>query len=307
MTTKEFLEQSSGFAGTSGYAWDSPEALMYFNRARRLIWNRGDYEGLLEYGCIKVDGCEFFLPYHLETLRAAWPLKYGAQVDLVGRYYERIERAFLDSCCDVGCDKYTATKRGDNFAFPSSKLYNGITAFFQILDTEDENVTIEVFAEDDKKSVTSEKLTLVKPFEYYQLEVSLGKFLSLRKPRTFGRVRVLLYEDNKNEHFLEHFLEPFETNSKYSLYNISPNPSGNMVILAKKRYYTYSEKDYDKEIDINPDALEFAMAAVVKKETDNDDGYVSKVQLTEEHLEEEQQDKASSAGSVGSTFFPSII
>lgn len=307
ITVGDFLKESGGrFAGTSGFRWDTPQALNYLNRARRMIWNRGDPVGTIEHGAIKITKCCFFLPAHLETVRAMFPFQYGSKADIKGSYYEELERAFIDSCCLAGCEQFKFMKTGESFPLPDDTRHEGCHLWLQPLNGLDNDVKFTVYAEDWQKSIQTDEFTLTDPFHRTRVDIPLGRILELRKSRTYGRVKATI-ETRSGTVQMDHDLSPFEEHCRYEKYRISPLVDGYAIIKAKRRFYHFTDKDYDRLLDLNPEALEFGMQAVTKKEIDNDDQFVSKLQLTEEQLEEEKQDRLGLFKPRESTFHPDVI
>lgn len=299
-TVRQFLEDGGArYAGPQGASPTSCLALQYLNKARSTLWNRKDWIGTVEYGCIQLTGNCFYLPWHLDTIRAAWA---GSErASLFDEYYITIEDNILSDCCDLTCD-FKVHKTGKRSPLPFTVVGEHKIGFTNI-DNRD-NGTIVTMRFMSGSSIETETITL-DANKVSMTDNIAGKVLSISKGQTHGSVQVLVIGTDGSVQ-VAHTLAPQEDVPEYTEYRGYGNHCQAVVVKAKKRFVNFTEKDLDTVLDIKPEGLEFAMQAIVAKEKNSLEGdnlYVSKLLLAEGDLETEMKDRNISIGAIPAPAF----
>ena len=294
-TVKSALQSIAPFVGDGGECWDSDRTLNALNRARRLIYERGDYEGTMEEGCVSVScGC-FSLPRHLGEIRSAW--KCNAPVTVVPYYYMTLAELGRgrDECCGVGGDACQIVIHRTGISRPMRKRISKPSILY-LFAPDDESGTISFLLRLRGDSTKRVSVDLSDPDireedGYIPVESAVKDVLEVAKPVTNGRVS-LVVESGFSREVIAYYA-PGEVNPHYSEYNARGISDGVLVVFSKRKFFDFTPADYEGMVDIQSvSALEFAVQADAHKVANANDRYIQSIQLMEEQLDEFDQDVA---------------
>jgi len=296
-TVKEFLKDSSSIVGK----WNSCETLALLNKARRVLWAQ-DWLGTIEYGCVQITDKCFTLPSRISAVREAWAG--GVSANLENTYYWSIDRNLLDECCRTDCAKPTISRNDSQVIFPG--LRRDCQVKFQLTEEESsEGVTIEISYIDNNNSRVNEEAVLTSASPLYETDYKVRRFNGINKKNASGPVKVL--QGNK----LIYTIAPHEANPASEVYRCFGGPYDQLVIKGKLKYYKYETQSYNQYLDLNPDALEWAMQAVQIKDSGSIESpkeYLEKIALAHGELEIATESiQAGFAPSLPSEMYPEII
>lgn len=277
-TVREFLEESAPGIGKDP---NSCEALYLLNSARRLLWSK-DWEGTVDFGCAPITSSCIILPSKFSSIREAWV---GVDGNIPARmensFYWSIGTNLLDECCNNSCDPPKVTKNDTRIIFPS--MTKDCLVTFQLTEVEDDNgVDLSVSYIDNNNSRVSESTKLTEESPSYTTQYKVRRFNGVSKKNASGPVEVI------QNGLVVDVIPAYESSPACEVYRVIGGSYTNLVIKAKLKYYKYEEKSLSQYLDLNPDALLFAMQAVQVRDSGSNESnkeYIEKLQLAEGHLE----------------------
>lgn len=278
-TVREFLEQSAHF---TKYGKDSCQALEVLNKAIRVLWPRGTWQGTVEFLCLDTQKSCFYLPFSSYNIIEARAGK--ANVKMESSWFMYIPRNRVSQCCDYSCSRPVLSPTGIVTPFPGKYVANSRLGFrAENINDAGKSLTIQYRSEDF--SVKTQTFQLTDGKQYTEYEVA--EIISLKKDRTSGSVAVFAVQatgDSQRVHTLHHA----ETTSSYTEYEFTGSVCDTLILKTKKRRIQLTEEDFDALLPLDPDAVEFAIQAVIAKEAEDYANYATSMQLAEEQLQEEQ-------------------
>ena len=283
-TARDFLEDASQYAGVSGSKPDSPMAISTLNKALRLLWSQGDWEGTMITGFLRLErGC-FYLCHPAEIIKNVYQGQDNNPVPIYNGHTAWSNLTDMSNCCKGG-KKYPFFRTANTAVIPSfpkdSQL--GLVA----TNCEDAETEI-VVAFKYPGGITSEKLTLLPDWEPVFTEQQVDKVIAITKKETKGDIDVVSRMGGgmvKNVFKLA----SDDCDPCYQQYMVKGCPSDCCIVLRAKRKVP-KISNLDMPIHLNEDALEFAMLAVSAKEKGNNNGYVENLSLARDHLQLEKED-----------------
>lgn len=302
-TVREALETLAEFNGPAGSCWDAPSNLKRLNEARRLIYQRVDCEGTMEWGCIEMDDCScIYLPPHLESVREAWIA--DRPILVRDQSYMSLDNVGRQQCGDCRADQRVALAatgirrpvvRTPDFAY-------GIRVVGDCCEEDEPELTFHVRLNGGEKQ--SIKITAGSGLDDDGNKVSHGEMIrdvtGVVKDVTPSDITVWAISPlGDREEFLAKY-PAGSVNPRFTQMRVVGCRSSSvcaLVVWAKKTPLPLV--NHDDLVDIESlEALVFAYQALNARQIGDDDMYVSKIQLMEEQLEEQDQNLQNSDGSL---------
>lgn len=252
------IEVVKGFVGDSGTCSDE-RAIKAINQARRLIYNKREWNSTAEYFCVKcADSC-FTLPNRYEQIRLAWIN--GEAASLADEWFNSTIWKNLynsgNSChkliTEVGGTHvlfrdYTA--RPYHIAVMAEKMEDaGVKMMFEAQNEYDSFLNVELTAQTGPNiSKSTELVTAIR---------------AVSKPKTYGRIRVYAYDPVADIRFLIAIYQPSDVNPVFRRFRI-PKQVECMTIYASKRYTDLT--DPLELVEFSADAMIYAVLALNSRE-----------------------------------------
>lgn len=257
-TLDEMVEVVKGFVGDSGVC-SSERAIKAINQARRLLYNKREWNSTAEYFCVKcADSC-FTLPNRYEQIRLAWIN--GEAASLADEWFNSTIWKNLynsgNSChkliTEVGGTHvlfrdYTA--RPYHIAVMAEKMEDaGVKMMFEAQNEYDSFLNVELTAQTGPNiSKSTELVTAIR---------------AVSKPKTYGRIRVYAYDPVADIRFLIAIYQPSDVNPVFRRFRI-PKQVECMTIYASKRYTDLT--DPLELVEFSADAMIYAVLALNSRE-----------------------------------------
>lgn len=264
------VEEVKGAVGDSGTcSYDL--AKTYINRARRLIWEKREWNATCEYVCICcVDSC-FTLPPRYSQIKAAWVNNQAAS--LADEWFNLTPNARY--VWDNSCHRQIIEVGGKHVVFRDYR-----TRPYQIAvlaeKLEDEGVEISFEAYNEYSSYDQVTVTTAKQGEFAKSSQAVVGIRSVSKPKTKGRIRVYAYDPALEISTLISIYQPGDVNPSWRRFK-APKGCNCITLYAAK---TYADLDDPLElVEFTPEAMYFAVLAINSKENRNGQAYLQNLGL----------------------------
>lgn len=297
-TVKEYLEDSSDIIGK---APDSCEALEILNKARRLLWAK-DWEGTIGYACVKVENQCVILPSKIAAVKEAWIGPDDNRIaELEDSYYFFIDKNLVEEYCRNDCGRPRMAPWG-KIILPGITVNCLVT--FKLTDICDD-VDIDIAYKDSSGGRRNESFQLTEDKDSYTTQYKVNRVIGLKKKEAEGGVDILQFDKKVD------YIEYFETNPSNEVYKVYGGTYDSLVIRGKLRFYKYGTHSYNQNLDLNPDALDWAVQAVQVKGSGSIEStaeYREKLNEAERHLEmSAEAGKAGFGRSLPSENYPKVM
>ena len=258
VTLDEMVEVVKGFVGDSGTC-SSDRAIKAINQARRLMWNKREWNSTAEYFCIKcADSC-FTLPNRYEQIRLAWIN--GEAASLADEWFNStIWKNLYNS--GNSCHKFITEVGGSHVLF---RDYTARPYHIAIMAEKMEDAGVKLMFE-----AQNEYATFLNVEVTTQTGPNLGKstelvtaIRSVSKPKTYGRIRVYAYDPVADVQFLIAIYQPSDVNPVFRRFRI-PKQVECMTLYASKRYTDLT--DPLELVEFSADAMIYAVLALNSRE-----------------------------------------
>lgn len=273
-TVEHALKKLAPFCGKAGTCWDAPENLIELNDARELIYEQGDYEGTMEWGCVNICGGKFFLPPSMQTVRDAYWCHRDVKVNLAG--HTTLDQQGAASCCvserfPMG-NAFSIQPTGQRK--PYTVQLTGKFNFKVVWDESDDDevkLTFQVIREGQRLTEILESAELS--------SAPVDDIVSVVKPVTVGFGVLWGSCDGQDERFMAEYA-PWQENPLFTEYQpLGGCGSHRQVVLFGKKMF-YELRDMDQLVDIESiSALKSAYQAINEQQADDDAKYVGKLQI----------------------------
>ena len=272
LTLEEMVEEVKGAVGDSGTcSYDL--AKTYINRARRILWDKREWNATSEYVCICcVDSC-FTLPPRYAQIRAAWVNNAGAS--LADEWFNLTPNA--QYVWQNSCHRQIIEVGGKHVVFRDymTRPYQ-LHLVAESIDDQDVELSFEAYNEYGSYEQVTIKAGEKSPKTYSGIR-------SVSKPKTNGRIRVYAYDAVLETQTLISVYQPQDQNPSWRRFKA---PRGcNCITLYAAKNYSYLE-DPKELVEFTPESIYFAVLAINSKENRNDNDFLSKLALA---IQEEEK------------------
>jgi len=288
-TLDEMVEVVKGFVGDSGVC--SPDrAKKAINQARRLLWNKREWNSTGEYFAVCcVDGC-FTLPGRYEQVKLAWIN--GSSASLADEWFNSTRSYALH--VENSCHRQMIEVGGRHVTF------RDYTTPFQIAVTtehrDDAGVELMFEAQDEYSTYHNLKVTTEGRTEIAKNNQFVTGIRSVTKPITKGRIRVYAYDPNLDAKTLIAVYQPDESNPSFRRFRV-PCKSNCLVVYAMKKYKDLV--DGQELVEFIPDSMIYAIMALNSRENRKPDEFLKNLSLAVQEQEKEMEnDEIPTAGPI---------
>jgi hypothetical protein len=269
-TLTEMAELVRDYVGDSGTC-SIERAKKAVNEARRLLWEKAEWNSTAEYVCICcVDRC-FTLPNRYSQIKLAWIGSNSAS--LADEWFNATDSYALQP--RNSCHRLITEAGGRHVVF---RDYT--SAPYQIAvvaeDIDDVGVKIVFDAQDEYSTYRRLEVTSVAP---PNMALSLERVVSIRgvtKPRTQGRIRVYAWNPDNGQKLLLAVYQPQDVNPTFRRFRV-PKTCKQITIYAAKKYFDL-ENDTDL-VEFTPEAMRFACLALNSLANRKQQEYLVNLQL----------------------------
>ena len=241
------------------------------NEARRLLWEKREWNSTAEYVCICcVDKC-FTLPNRYSQIKLAWIGK--ESVSLGDEWFNATNSYGLRE--RNSCHRLIVEAGGKHVVF---RDYN--VAPYQIAVVIENSLDIGtelVFEAQDEYSTY--KNIAVTTIASPAMALSPDRIVSIRsvtKPKTKGRIRVYAFNPDNGQKLLLAVYQPQDVNPTFRRFRI-PRTCKQITIYATKKYFDL-ENDSDL-VEFTPEALRFACLALNSLSNRKSQEYIANLSL----------------------------
>jgi len=285
-TLESMVELVKGFVGDSG-SCSYDRAAKAINQARRLLWNKREWNATAEYACIKcVDGC-FTLPNRYEQIKLAWldgnPASLADEwFNATGFGQEYYSRGFRD---EYSVHRLITEVGGKHVVFNEYTLRP-----YQILalgeSQLDEGVKLLFEAYDQYGSYSNVKVPIQNQYTKAIAPDTIVAIRAVSKPLTNGRVRIYAYDPVIDMKFLIAIYQADDVNPTFRRFRI-PKKVECITIYATKKYKDLEDK---KElVEFSPDAMIYAILALNSRENRKAQEFINNLNLAVAEAEKEME------------------
>lgn len=279
-TLESMVEQVKGFVGDSGVC-SYDRAVKAINQARRLLWNKREWNAIGEYVCICCSNDCFTLPNRYDQIKLAWIGKNS--VSLADEWFNATNAFGLTA--QNSCHRQITEVGGWHVLFrefEDAPYQIGLV----IEDARDVGVKL-VFEGQDQystyKNIEVEAIT--PPQRNYSAERVIG-IRSVSKPKTFGRVRVYGYNPDNGKKLLLAVYQPYDINPAFRRFRI-PRTCEKITLYAMRRFYDL-ENSTDL-VEFTPDAMIYAVLALNSRENRKAQEFINNLNLAVSEAEKEME------------------
>ena len=279
-TLDEMVEIVRGFCGDSGTC-SLDRAVKAINQARRLLWNKREFNSTAEYVKICcVDQC-FTLPNRYEQIKLAWIGK--DSVSLADEWFNATNAYALRP--EHSCHRLITEAGGRHVVFQDYT-----TAPYQIAivieDSRDVGVKLAFEAQNEYSTYENVEIEAVSP---PTKALTPARYVSLRsatKPRTFGRVRVYAYNPDSQSSLLLAIYQPQDVNPWFRRFRM-PKTCCSVTLYATKKFYDL-EEGYEL-VEFSADAMIYAVLALNSRENRTAQEFLMNLDLAIKEQEKEME------------------
>jgi len=282
-TLDEMVEVVKGFVGDSGVC--SPErAKKAINQARRLLYNKREWNNTHEYFAVCcADSC-FTLPDRYEQVKLAWVNK--RPLSLADEWFNATDAYALHP--SLSCHRQMVEVGGRHVTFRDYTIHP-----FQIAlmaeDSKDVGVELMFEAQDEYSTYHNVKVSAVTPPEISKSAKVVRGIRSVSKPVTNGRIRVYAYDPNLGARTLLAIYQPDDVNPTFKRFRI-PKKADCLTIYASLKFRDLF--DGKELVEFTPDAMIYAILALNSRENRKPQEFLTNLSLAvqeeEKSMESEQ-------------------
>lgn len=287
-TLESMVELVKGFVGDSGVC-SYDRAVKAINQARRLLWNKKEWNATGEYACICCANDCFTLPNRYEQIKLAWIGKNA--VSLADEWFNATNAFGLTA--QNSCHRQITEVGGKHVVF---REYTEAPYQIGISIEEQDDIGVEIVFEAQDKFSTYKNVTIAAtnpPQKAYSTEFVTG-LRSVTKPKTKGRVRVYAYNPNNGQKLLLAVYQPSDINPSFRRFRL-PRTCEQITIYAMKRYYDL-ELPTDL-VEFGPDAMIYAILALNSRENRKAQEFIGNLNIAVAEAEKEMEgDEIPTAG-----------
>jgi len=276
-TLDEMVEVVKGFVGDSGVC--SPErAKKAINQARRLLYNKREWNTTSEYFAVCcADSC-FTLPDRYEQVRLAWINK--RPMSLADEWFNSTDAVILHP--QYSCHRQMVEVGGRHTTFRDYTIHPFQIAVM-VENREDAGVELMFEAQDEYSTYHNVIVTSVATPEISKSDQSVKSIRSVSKPETKGRVRVYAYDPNLQARTLLAIYQPDDVNPSFRRFRI-PKKAECLTVYASKKFRDLT--DGKELVEFTADAMIYAVLALNSRENRKANEFLSNLALA---IQEEEK------------------
>jgi hypothetical protein len=293
-TVEQIRDDIAPFTLDTGRCKDSKYVLQYINDARRLMWPRGDWVGLMETLRIRSYGGHITLPYDYHKAINAQSCNVSTGID--NEWYENADNVvFNQSCWGSIIDL------GDRFAsfvdYEVDRKHANHRLLIKGEDTKDNGSPIQFRAIGEFGDRLEIKGNIGDDHERVTFNPWIRYFRSVTKEKTVGRIRVYIFDPNRGVEKICAIYEPDDLTPQYRRYRVPYSLQQCYYFRCKKRY-----RDLLRETDpveFGTDTLIQTAIAITARRNKNPSEYTAALNLAVEHENQLlKDDKLNSGGRI---------
>lgn len=289
LSFKEVAEEVSSYVGESGVCADDPRVLKAVNRARRLLYELGNWKGVTSDMVIQSYDGTITLPPAYEYITKSWTSV--RNMIIPNEHFTIITNGFREQCGGM-CQP--------------NKVNEPVACFrdFGMVNREDCFYRVEVMFESDREADGTEVILhgynkqgnrAILPRFYVtgmvgvthspqSFDMFVRSIYQATKPATQGRVRVYGYIPDTDKRVLCAIYEKDDINPTMQRYRISSHRSGqSQYLVTAKRRYRPIVNDTDL-VDIHTDALIHTLQGLTDRDSRNINGFNANLTMATQFL-----------------------
>lgn len=269
-TLLEMAELVRDFVGDSGTC-SIERAKKAVNEARRLLWEKREWNSTAEYVCICcVDRC-FTLPNRYAQIKLAW---IGNQsTSLADEWYNAAAPYGLHA--QNSCHRLIVEAGGRHVVFRdyTEAPYN-IAVVAE--NTADVGVELVFDAQDQYSTYRNLKVTAAVPPNMAMSSERVVAIRGVTKPRTVGRIRVYAWNPDNGQKLLLAVYQPQDINPTFRRFRV-PKTCKQITLYATRKYFDL-ENDTDL-VEFSTEAMRFACLALNSLHNRKSQEYIQNIGL----------------------------
>lgn len=270
-TLDEMVESVKGFVGDSG-SCNYDRAVKAINQARRLLYNKREWNNTAEYVCIAcVDGC-FTLPARYEQIRLAWVN--GNPTSLADEWFQSTPWSKLYNKGN-SCHRLISEVGGRHVLFRDYR-----TRPYQIAilaeNAEDVGVKLGFEAQDEYGSYHQINVTAIQSPEKTISEKAIVGIRTASKPKTKGRIRVYAHDPVLGIDTLISIYQPTDANPWFRRF-YAPKGCNCITLYVSKRFFDL--EDGLEQVEFSADAMIYAVLALNSRENRKPQEFLTNLSL----------------------------
>ena len=279
-TLDSMAEYVRGFVGDSGTC-SLDRAKKAINQARRVLWNKRQWNATAEYVSICCANQCFTLPNRYEQIQLAW---IGDNAVSMADEWFNATNAF-GLTAKNSCHRIITEVGGKHVTFQDyteGPYQIGVV----IENANDIGVQLVFEAQDAYSTYHNVTITAGNPPEMVLSDLRVKGLRSVSKPQTNGRVRVYAYNPDNGQKLLIAIYQPSDINPVFRRFRI-PKTCEQITIYATLRYFDL-ENDTDL-VEFSPDAMIYAILALNSRENRQAQEFVTNLNLAVAEAEKEME------------------
>lgn len=271
-TVRRALQVLAKYNGQNGTCWDDPSNLDRLNRVRENMYDRGDFQGAVDWICVNVKAGCFYLPIEYVAIRTSWLCQRAVQLN--SRFYSVLNKGAAQGCGPMSNAQISATGKVSPFFVD---LNQPVQVVARCSNEEDQGKKIWFWGTDQ----STDKKEIVLSLDEVAVSGNVFGNFKVSKEVTDGYVHLFAIAGYDRMHVAS-YPGAIEI-PRYIQYSTNIENGKGLVLCVKKNCVPLT--DHDQIVDIESlTALEFGYQAMNKQDEGDDAGYVSKTKLAYEAL-----------------------
>lgn len=274
-TVEQIREDIAPFTLESGRCKDSASVLKFINTARRLMWPRGNFPGIMDTLRIRAVCGQVTLPYDYQKAIEARSCRDTIQID--NEWYEAANNITFgeNSCWGAMIDL------GDRFASFQDYIHGNhrLMVKAEIREDEGKAISFNTIGEHGDRVEISGLLGADHVPVYFNPWIKYFRYAS--KEATIGRVRVYIHDPNRGADIVCAIYEADDLSPSYRRYRTPGGAAGYYYLRCKRRYRDLL-RDTD-EVEFGTDSIIQACIAINKRRASDNAAFTTAMNLAVEH------------------------
>lgn len=275
------------FVGDSGACPDEPRVKEAINRARRVLYELGNWDGTVSDIVIQSYKGTITLPPAYDFITKSW--RVVRKMDLPNEWFTIVTHGFRDvcslTCPAIKMNEPVVTFRDFAMIYPDNCFFRAEVMFESDREEEGTEVVLHGYNKQGGRQALSRKYkTGFKGItETPVIDQYVRSLYQVTKPQTVGRVRVYGYQPSSEKEVLMAIYEKDDINPTLTRYSVGTCSINQYAISAKKKYRPLVN-DSDP-VEIHPDALVHAIQALTARGNRNLGEYNSNLSMAVQFLD----------------------